>query len=815
MRRQTLLLVSWMLLCSGCAAQRLVKQGDAALLAGEGAQAANYYRRGLEEDSGLAGKEKFRRGLTQARTLAAYDKGVSLGDKGDWEKAMGKFAEALELDPNFAKASAALANAKRRASKARHAQAIKYADKGQLDRAVAELRRALELDPDNFDAKEALDSVTRKRQEERARAEAAYVESLALIEPKRWGQAESAFGEVLAADPNHLPARAKLHQAQEQLGKAKALFIMGSSLLRAKSLDKAIEVLENVVDIWPHHPEVDQRLAEATNLRRRAEELYVAAAKLAGQSRWDDTVAAARSALAIFPGHPKAKALHASACANAAEAHWRSGEAQLAKANLVAAEAEYLRCFDFMPRYTQARQGLARLYTQRGAEAEKAQQWGSALLWHMESVEQYPSTERRRQVKAMRSRVHARAAFAVGVNVGGAPHVAPHVAAVSKSLLASLSRKKPGFLTIAGAKPKAAPAYTAQLRVTELLVSTALTRSENRIHRYSIERDVPNPEIPRLQGLLASAEHKLDRLRADFNRRCAACAGTGRVRCTSCGGRGHRRRDRDSSGERRRRGDRVGKRRGDGDGKRRGDDDGKRRGDGDGERHGDGDGERRGDGDGERRRDDDERPERIKCRHCNGRGWRTCGRCRGSGRATSVSQGDIARQRQRVGRLRGQLAGAPAFVTQSFPAEWPYTVESFAKTGRLTASLSVAPAGGQPGQPVMVRDSQRHDDSTVRNANPDIGLAADPLSLPTDWDVRADLIANVASQAAQRTIATVLKARRGKLLAGVKSLADRGDAAAARETAVEAALVVEPVAAALARADLRALRNRQKLDARK
>ena len=782
MRRLTLLLVSWTLLCSGCAARRLVKQGDAALLAGDGAQAANYYRRALEEDSGLAGKEKFRRGFTQARTLAAYDKGVSLSDKGDWEKAMGKFAEALDLDPNFAKASAALANARRQASKARHAQAIKYADEGQLDRAVAELRRALQLDPDNFDAKEALDSVTRKRQQERARAEAAYVESLALIEPKRWGQAESAFGEVLAADPNHLPARAKLHQAQEQLGKAKALFIMGSSLLRAKSLDKSIEVLENVVEIWPHHPEVDGHLAQARNLRRRAQELYVAAAKLAGQSRWDETVATARSALAIFPGHPKAKALHASACANAAEAHWRSGEAQFAKANLAAAEAEYLRCFDFMPRYTQARQGLARLYTQRGAEAEKAQQWGSALLWHMESVEQYPSTERRRQVKAMRSRVHARAAFAVGVNVGGAPHVAPHVAAVSKSLLASLSRKKPGFLTITGAKPKAAPAYTAQLRMTELHVSTAMTSSEDRIHRYSIERDVPNPEIPRLQGLLASAEGTLDRLRADFNRRCATCGGSGRVQCTSCEGRGHRRRDRDSSGERRRRGD--------GDGKRR---------------------ER----DGKRRRSDDERPERVKCRHCDGSGRRTCGRCRGSGRATSVSQNDIARQRRRVVGVRGQLAGAPAFVTQSFPAQWPYTVEYFTKTGRLTASFSVTPAGGQPGEPAIIRDSRTHRDSVVRNANPDIGLATDPLSLPTDWSVRADLIANVAAQAAQRTIATVLTARRGKLLAGAKSLADRGDAAAARETAVDAALVVEPVAAALARADLRALRDQQKLDARK
>ena len=110
--RTLTLLAAGALALSGCAAKRLIKQGDASMLAGQPRQAVQYYRRALEKDPNLARKKEFLAKLDHAGSRAAYAEGNELGGKGKWEEALAKFHESLRLDPEFAPAKQAEARAR-------------------------------------------------------------------------------------------------------------------------------------------------------------------------------------------------------------------------------------------------------------------------------------------------------------------------------------------------------------------------------------------------------------------------------------------------------------------------------------------------------------------------------------------------------------------------------------------------------------------------------------------------------------------------------------------------------------------------------
>ncbi len=179
-----------------------------------------------------------------------------------------------------------------------------------------------------------------------------------------------------------------------------------------------------------------------------------------------------------------------------------------------------------------------------------------------------------------------------------------------------------------------------------------------------------------------------------------------------------------------------------------------------------------------------------------------------------VSRRDLARKAEEVSRLRQRLAAEPGFVRQSFPAEWSYVIEHYAKTGRVIADVQITPRGGGAGRSVRVTKVLRSEDSMIRNPNPAIGLRADGLTLPSDETVHQSLLVAAGSEGSERMLAAMMHARRSALEARSKALAAAGQAAGALETAVDAALVIEPVNSIITNSDLKRLRARQKQLAR-
>ena len=85
--------------------------------------------------------------LDPKSALTHVDRGAIYQAKGDLDRAIADYDEAIEIDPNYANAFLSRANA--------------YRDKHDLERTKQDLEAALRLDPQLTAAKDALDEVNR------------------------------------------------------------------------------------------------------------------------------------------------------------------------------------------------------------------------------------------------------------------------------------------------------------------------------------------------------------------------------------------------------------------------------------------------------------------------------------------------------------------------------------------------------------------------------------------------------------------------------------------------------------------------------
>ncbi len=760
MKKITFLLLLFLIGMSltGCAAKKLIKQGDASMLANRPAEAARYYRKALEHDSDLAEKADFVAKLKRARSLAAYEEGKFLANQGLWEQAAVKFSETLEIDPESAQAKQSLAKAKKEASKQCHSRALEYADQGKLNQAIVELKRALELDPDNLDAKDALDSVSSAKKDRQSRTQSLYDSALALQGQKKWLKSSETLRAAVKLNPNHLPSRANLHRSDDALRQARAKYRAGSGLAGKGRLDEAIAALKESLNIWPYFDEASGALAQTQTRRDESERLYTEAARLAKQRRWDDAIRQAEAALRIYPFHRPAGDVLGMSKRSAAAEHCEAGNRLLAGNNLAEAEKEFQRSLGYVPFMVPAREGLARADCIRGVAEQGKGQWGSALLWYTEANNHISKPEYLSKITAARSRVLSRISFGIGVNVTDAKaRGTVESSALRSRVFADILTKKPQFLRLESAKNIAnPPSYTVAVNLEDLSVRGGLVRSENRAHRYTAYREIPNPEITRLSIMLQAAHRDLARLRRDFNRQCHQCHGTGRVQCPICRGRG------------RIKGHTCARCKGTG---------------------------------------------KYNCPACHQKRRtpnRHHPRHRGHIRTTRVTRRQLERKLAQVRHLQRQLAVAPATITESFSANWLYVINHYEKSGAIRASIRITNATGVMTDAITVRKTFRQADTTIDNPNPRIGLSSDPLILSSNDEARTSMIHAAGSEVAVKIVAAVLKARASEVRAKAENASRRGNSIDATEAYVNLVHLMKPYDATEAARLLERLRRQRR-----
>lgn len=142
--------------------------------------------------------------------------------------------------------------------------------------------------------------------------------------------------------------------------------------------------------------------------------------------------------------------------------------------------------------------------------------------------------------------------------------------------------------------------------------------------------------------------------------------------------------------------------------------------------------------------------------------------------------------------LRGRLASEPEMIVEAIPARWDYVVETYRKTAELTGRVEVRDRVAERElQSVTVRETATDEDSVIDRPNPEIGLAGDPLDLPTDASLADAVLRTGADRAAREVVATVLRAAEDAARAAAAKAEAAGDRASALERRVDAAVLTE------------------------
>jgi tetratricopeptide (TPR) repeat protein len=772
-----------LLLCvGGCAVQKLLKQGDAALTAEKPISALDYYQKALSRKPELAQDAAFKAKVQRARYLAAYEQGRQLAERERWEEAMAKFDASLAINPGFAKASEARRQAAKRAAKARHRRALEYANEGKLNEAIEQLRRAGRLDPENNDVKDALDSVQEKKGAALRKAESLHAQAPPAMRQKRWLAAEGLLVRAIASNPNHLPARVKLHLCRTNLAAAREQFAAGRRLLDEKRLDRSIAALEGSLSIWPYHDAAREALAVAQEQRGRAEELYRQAKAHLGKSDWDRAIASAEASLGVFPYHGEARAVMQQAKRSAADELLAAGERLLAAGRLEQAEAAFRRCFTYIPNLAAAREGLARADGARAASAERSDRWGAALLWYLEARSHYSKYQYDDEVRRARKQMADRVAFALRLDVTDRRGAVSQTASdAGSAVLERLDAAAPAFVTLLTDRHRGQAPLRAAVTVGRPDIETRCVRRQGRTHSYTAYRDVPNPRIDTLKVLLADTRRRVRDLGAACARGCPHCHGRGFVTCAACARRtdvhvrvrvGLRNRPTRSKAPPRR-----------------------------GATH-------RKAGEGSATVAARRSHEPSHCAACHGTRRVRCRYCAGRGRGTPHLRQNLLRAEGRVRSLLSQLRCEPALVTESYTAYWSYTAVQYEKSASLELAVHVEDAAsGEALAAYSARSVTSDSDWTIDNANPAVGLSADPLELASDREMVDVLVASTAQKAAGHILEAALAEVAHRAARRAEALAADGNSDASLEAAVDQAILLESLRPSDADALLRNLRR--------
>ncbi|MCX5674643.1 MAG: hypothetical protein NTX87_06510 [Planctomycetota bacterium] len=555
-----------------------------------------------------------------------------------------------------------------------------------------------------------------------------------------------------------LIAGAAAVQAGEVPEAARRAAIDGRFLLLQGRLDEAIERLGLALSLWPGHPEAKELLAQAQTRRQEAQQHYDKAAALAKAGKWDEAIAETNAATAVYPAYKQAKDLLADICRRAADANVAAAGPLLVARDLAGAEDAFRRALEYAADCVPACDGLARVASLRAEAAAALGLWGAALLWAAEAAEYAPKNAAyQEQMRAAREQVVARIRFIIGPEPDSGAIPSATTSDLRAAAWQRLEQARPEFLVLQGAPDAAGPpAYTVRLDASLPEVRGGLVRAEQRMFRYTLQRQEPNPDYATVRDQLAQATNALTQLRMEYNQPCPFCAGTGWTGCRACGGTGL------SPGP----------------------------------------------------------LPRGPCPMCSawaGRpGWARCPRCWGTGHYSRISITDLRRAEDEVARLQNLLARTPSMIVRQLPADWPYGIEYHERTGALEATLRITnTATGQPAAGDTLRKTKRFEDTAIQNANPGIGLAAKTLKLPTDEEVRQALVDEASQEAAARIIAAVASARAAERQAESSRLLAEGKTAEAVEAGVDAAVLKEAIGRGQGAALMTALRERLRADQRR
>jgi len=167
----------------------------------------------------------------------------------------------------------------------------------------------------------------------------------------------------------------------------------------------------------------------------------------------------------------------------------------------------------------------------------------------------------------------------------------------------------------------------------------------------------------------------------------------------------------------------------------------------------------------------------------------------GSGVGGSISQVGAALSAmgaaQRAGELENQLRNTPQLLEEKVYETWRYQIETHRKVARVSFGCVVTRISDQQSLLTLPVDkTATATDTTTQNPNPSIGIAADPLELPSDVELRDRVLKPAISLAATSILLGVQKDFASHFLKEGARLQEAGDMDGAMEMLVKFMLCV-------------------------
>ncbi len=244
----------------GCAADRHLKRGHAALAAGDAPSAQHHFERALHHREKLADDGVFLEELRVATRDAEITRGRVAMAKRQWSAAAAHFDLALEQEPGFVLAAEQRAVAGRNAAPGLYDAAVQRADLNDLPAARRFLDEALHMDPQHAPARAARRSLDAPFPDNANEQRAA-----ALADEGRWSEAVALLAGVVRDEPDRLPARAALHATHGRA--ADDLVRQGRAALEVGDPDLAERRFRAATDFRPGDHRVRVGLRDADVLR--------------------------------------------------------------------------------------------------------------------------------------------------------------------------------------------------------------------------------------------------------------------------------------------------------------------------------------------------------------------------------------------------------------------------------------------------------------------------------------------------------------------------------------------------------------------
>ncbi len=249
--------------------QEAVRRSEAALIAGKYDVATHAIETALNE---VPNSPALERRLREVQVQRYVDQGETAFASGDYEAALDVFERVLRVDPEREDVIRLIGETRQRLNQVRQVEPILEEGemalrRGDYDIAIQRFEEVLNINPNNHRAVEGLTQARRRKKQTQAREiERRISQARQALAEGNYEDAIELLERVRTLDPDHAEAQAVLAQATNARDASQVVerLINESRLeLRLGDYEAAVDLLEDALSRVPNHPEAQKLLNEA------------------------------------------------------------------------------------------------------------------------------------------------------------------------------------------------------------------------------------------------------------------------------------------------------------------------------------------------------------------------------------------------------------------------------------------------------------------------------------------------------------------------------------------------------------------------